>query len=430
VHLFDDVHFSPVLATRLAKDTHDLVARRVSGIVNLPSADRISKFAFGVLLAEAFGFDPALVIRGSIGDRPDLVARPREMALTCDVRDRLLGRPALTTEQHVAELKELIDSGEDRTVSRSRTPYGRHRLEEEDIAAVSRVLRTGALTQGPKVDEFERALAEKVGAEYAVAVASGTAGLHLAAMVADLGPGKSLVTSPITFVATANAARYTGADVAFIDVDPDTVNLCPEQLAAHLKGSGRRTGAVTAVHLAGLSADMPRIRQAAASVGAVVIEDAAHALGGIDAEGYAVGSCRHSDMAVFSLHPVKSIAAGEGGVITTNDASIYRSLLRLRSHGINKADDGLRDVVDPVTGDIETPWRYEMQELGYNLRFTDIQSALALSQLQRLDSYIGRRRELAERYDALFDGHDVLTPLHRPWRDRSAHTPSRPAPRP
>ncbi len=421
VHLFDDVHFSPVLATNLARDVHELIEAGATGVVNLPAADRVSKFTFGTLLAETFGYDPSLVLRSSIADRSDLVARPREMSLSSGLRDSLLGHEALTVAQHVEQLKTLLDEGFGEVAARNRTPYGRHRLEEEDIVSVSRVLRGGALTQGPKVDQFEREIAAHVGAEYAVAVSSGTAGLHIAALAADLGPGQSLVTSPITFVATANAARYTGADVAFVDVDPTTANLSPEHLAAHIASVGRSVGAVTAVHLAGLSADMSSIRRAASSVGAAVIEDAAHALGGIDAEGHAVGSCRHSDMTVFSLHPVKSIAAGEGGVVTTNDPDLYRRLLRLRSHGINKADDGLLDTADPVTHDAATPWRYEMQELGYNLRFTDIQSSLALSQLRRLDSFIDRRRELAVRYDAMFEGHDVLVPLHQAWRSQSAH---------
>lgn len=421
VRLFDDVYFSPVLAQNLAREVHGLVAAGASGIVNVASADRLSKFDFGVLLAEVFGLDPGLLIRASIEERADLVMRPRQMALSSHLSAQLLGRPARTVREHLLDLKAQHDAGLADVTARNRTPYGRHRIEEEDIAAVSRQLRSGSLTQGPRIDEFERELARHVEAEYAVAVSSGTAALHLAAIAADLGPGRRLMTSPITFVATANAARYTGADVTFVDVEPDTVNLSPAALRAAIDAASGDVGAVTAVHLAGLSADMRAISAVAAGLGATVIEDAAHALGGNDADGHPVGSCRHSDMTVFSLHPVKSIAAGEGGVITTNDPALYRRLIRLRSHGINKAGDGLLDAQDPVTGDRDMPWRYEMQELGHNLRFTDIQAALALAQLRRLDAFVARRRELAERYDELFGDHPFLTPLHQPFRDRSAH---------
>ena len=421
VHLFDDVHFSPVLASNLALDVHALVDAGAHGIVNVASADRISKYDFGVLLAEEFALDPTLVVPSSIADRVDLVRRPREMALATGLVTELLGRPALSVREHIADLRRQIDAGLGERIARNRTPYGRHRIEEADVAAVSRQLRTGALTQGPRINEFERALAEHVHAEYAVAVSSGTAALHLAALAADLGPGSRLLTSPITFVATANAARYTGAEVTFVDVESSTVNLATDALQRAISASPGDVGAVTAVHLAGLSADMPSIQAAASAAGAAVIEDAAHALGGHDADGHPVGSCRHSDMTVFSLHPVKSIAAGEGGVITTNDPDLYRRLIRLRSHGINKSSDGLLDAEDPVTGDSDTPWRYEMQELGHNLRFTDIQAALALSQLRRLDAFVARRRELAERYDALFEGQPLLTPLHQLFRGQSAH---------
>lgn len=301
-------------------------------------------------------------------------------------------------------------------------PYGRHQLDEADIAAVVEVLRHGALTQGPMVEAFERSVAEYVGVKYAVAVASGTAGLHLAAMIAHLGPDRSLVTSPITFVASANAAVYVGAKVHFADVDAATINMSPASLEATLAATPG-VGAVIPVHLAGLPCDMPAIRAIADRAGAVVIEDAAHALGSSYPDGTKVGACAHSLMTVFSFHPVKAIAAGEGGMITTNDEAVYRRLLRLRSHGINKLDDPMQVPAQATTNGVANPWYYEMQEMGYHYRITDIQSALGTSQMGKLDAFVARRRTLVKAYDAAFANERWFRPAQPTGagRDQSAH---------
>lgn len=299
-------------------------------------------------------------------------------------------------------------------------PYGKHHIDEEDIQAVVDVLRSGVLTQGPAIEAFENAVAGYVGARYAVAVSSCTAALHIAALAAGAGPGTSLVTSPITFVASANAALYTGAQPAFTDIDPDTVNMSPEKLGETLRRHGN-VRVVIPVHYAGLPCDMPAIKKAADEAGAVVIEDAAHALGAQYPDGRKVGCCMHSLMTVFSFHPVKAIAAGEGGMITTNDKATYRRLLRLRSHGINKLDDPFQVPEQADTDGAVNPWYYEMQELGFHYRITDIQCALALSQFRKLDKFISRRRELAERYDGLLAGIKHLHPAQATGRDISGH---------
>ncbi len=298
-------------------------------------------------------------------------------------------------------------------------PYGRQHIDERDVEAVVDVLRSGLLTQGPKVDAFEAAVRDYVGAKYAVAVASGTAGLHLASMAAGLGPGSALLTSPITFVATSNAALYTGARPTFADVDPTTVNLSPEATRVALAAS-RDVRVVSPVHFGGLPCDMPALKAAADAAGAVVVEDAAHALGARYADGGRVGNCQHSLMTVFSFHPVKAIAAGEGGMVTTNNEDVYRRLLRLRSHGINKLDDAFVVADESSEGGQSNPWYYEMLELGYHYRITDIQCALALAQFSRLDEFIARRRLLAERYDAAFAGLEHCRPAQGE-RARSGH---------
>lgn len=292
-------------------------------------------------------------------------------------------------------------------------PYGRHHIDESDIAAVSDLLRGGLLTQGPMVEAFEQAVCDHTGARYAVAVSSATAGLHLAAIASGVGPGTALATSPITFVASSNAALYAGGRPLFVDIDPATINLSPERLEEVL-AAHPETRAVVPVHFAGMPCDMPAIKAAADKAGAKVIEDAAHALGGHYPDGGRIGNNSNADMTVFSFHPVKAIAAGEGGIVTTNDSALYRRLLRLRSHGINKLDDPFELPEQAFTDGSQNPWYHEMQELGYHYRITDIQCALALSQLKKLDDFIARRRQLAIDYDADFADFVNLRPAQPP----------------
>jgi perosamine synthetase len=299
-------------------------------------------------------------------------------------------------------------------------PYGKHHIDEDDIQAVVDILRSGFLTQGPAVEAFEKALAEYVGVKYAVAVSSGTAALHLTALAAGVGPGASVVTSPITFVASANAARYCGGDVLFADIDPETVNMSPDALReVLLKNSNVK--AIIPVHFSGLPCDMIAIKTLADNAGAIVIEDAAHALGATYPNGKRVGCCENSLMTIFSFHPVKAIAAGEGGIITTNDEATYRKLIRLRSHGINKLDDPLQVEAEAFKDGEQNPWYYEMQELGFHYRITDIQCGLALSQFKKLDSFISRRCQLVKNYDLAFIKMKNCRPAQTSGRDRSGH---------
>jgi len=274
-------------------------------------------------------------------------------------------------------------------------PYGRQEIAEADIEAVVEVLRSDRLTQGPVVPRFEQAVAEYCGAERAVAANSGTSALHLAARAIGIGPGDVVWTSPITFVASANCARYCRANVDFVDVDPETINLCPTQLSHKLERA-QRAGeplpkAVIPVHFAGQPCDMGAIGALAERYGFYVIEDASHAIGG-RYQGEPVGSCRYSDITVFSFHPVKIITTGEGGMATCNDSELAARMERLRSHGITR---------DPerMTQEPDGPWYYQQIELGYNYRMTELQAALGLSQLERIDDYVARRHQLARAYD-------------------------------
>ena len=299
-------------------------------------------------------------------------------------------------------------------------PYGKHHIDEDDIEAVVDILRSSFLTQGPAIEAFENAVAEYVGVKYAVAVSSGTTALHLAALAAGVSPGTSLVTSPITFVASANAARYCGGDVLFADTDPETINMSPAALReVLLKNSNVK--AIIPVHFAGLPCDMIAIKNLADNAGALVIEDAAHALGATYPNGKRVGCCENSLMTIFSFHPVKAISAGEGGMITTNDEATYRKLIRSRSHGINKLDDPLQVEAEAFKDGEQNPWYYEMQELGFHYRITDIQCGLALSQFKKLDSFISRRCELVKNYDLAFIKMKNCRPAQTTGRDQSGH---------
>lgn len=279
-------------------------------------------------------------------------------------------------------------------------PYGRQALDDADIAAVCEVLRGDWLTTGPAIEAFENALAAQVGVTYAVACSSGTAALHLAMLALDLGQGDKVVVPAMTFLATANAARLAGADVTFADVDPDTALMTADHLRAALDGAGSdRVGAVAPVHFAGQCADPAAIRAVARGRGLHIIEDACHALGTTyqdgDGEEFTVGSCRHSDMAIFSFHPVKTIAMGEGGAITTNEEALFERLKVLRNHGM------IRDpsrFTNGAGGDAQ-PWYYEMTEPGLNYRASDIHCALGQSQLGKLDGFVARRRQIVHLYD-------------------------------
>lgn len=276
-------------------------------------------------------------------------------------------------------------------------PYGRQSISQADIDAVVEVLQSDFITQGPVAPKFERAVADYCHAGFGVSANSGTSALHIACLALDVGPGDTVWTTPITFVASANCARYCGADVDFVDIDPDTFNLSPAKLADKLartrREGGRLPKVIIPVHFGGQSCDMAAIGALAGEYGFRIIEDAAHAIGGWH-RGEPVGCGRFSDITVFSFHPVKVITTGEGGMAVTNDSALAERMARLCGHGITR-DPGLMD------GNPDGPWYYQQIELGFNYRMTDIQAALGLSQMSRLNEFVAGRERIAERYDEL-----------------------------
>jgi UDP-4-amino-4,6-dideoxy-N-acetyl-beta-L-altrosamine transaminase len=292
-------------------------------------------------------------------------------------------------------------------------PYGRQNISEEDIRAVVDVLRSDFITQGPVVPAFEKNVAAYCGAKHAVAVNSATSALHIACLALGVGADDLVWTSPITFVASANCARYCGADVDFVDVDPRTYNMSVFSLSEKLeqaKRKGRLPKVVIPVHLSGQSCEMEAIHALSVQYGFRIIEDASHAIGG-SYKGEKVGNCRYSDITVFSFHPVKIITTGEGGMAVTNNPELAKHMARLRSHGITRYPS---EMTCPPDGS----WYYQQIELGFNYRMTDIQAALGLSQMRRLDEFVAERQAIAQRYEELLEE----TSITRPWQHETSYS--------
>lgn len=285
-------------------------------------------------------------------------------------------------------------------------PYGKQDINQDDINAVIEVLKSDYLTQGPCVPKFEESVANYCGAEYGVAVNSATSALHIACLALGLGKGEWLWTSPNTFVASANCAMYCGANVDFVDIDPSTYNLCPNKLEKKLKrakAQNRLPRIVIPVHFAGQSCDMKRIYELSQAYDFKIIEDASHAIGGRYLD-RTIGGCQYSDITVFSFHPVKIITTAEGGLATTNHPELASKMQGLRSHGITREPQ-------LMTHESDGDWYYQQIELGFNYRMTELQAALGLSQMKRLDEFVERRHQLANRYDKLLEALPVIRPI-------------------
>jgi UDP-4-amino-4,6-dideoxy-N-acetyl-beta-L-altrosamine transaminase len=293
-------------------------------------------------------------------------------------------------------------------------PYGRHYIDSGDRKAVEHVLRSDWVTQGPKIKEFEDALCDRTGARYAVAVSSGTAALHIACLAAGIRQGDEVLTSPITFAASANSILYCAGKPVFVDVQSDTGNIDIKEIEKKITS---RTKAIIPVHFAGHPCDMEKIAKIAKKHGLIIIEDAAHALGA-KYKRSKIGDCRYSHMAIFSFHPVKSITTGEGGAVLTNRPDLYKKLCVLRNHGIVKNERAFtcKDLSD------KGAWYYEMQELGFNYRITDIQCALGIRQLKKLNMFLKRRREISDIYNKRLSGFDeIVLPTEKPYAASSWH---------
>jgi len=399
------VFFSPISISLLIKYSMKLIDKDTIGTFNISSSQRISKFNFKNIIDSSKFFNNTIA------------KRPANMSLSNYKLRKYLKLKIPSIAEQIKKLKKNDKIYKNFFLSVK--PYGQHYIDKQDIKEVVKVLKSSYLTQGPKIDEFENTVAKYLGSKYAVAVSSATAGLHICGLVAGIRKGTYAITSPITFVSTANSVIYNNGKILFSDINKEDINIDPKKID-NLIEKEKNIKAVIPVHFGGFPCKMKEIYEISKKKNIVVIEDAAHGLGGKYLSGEKIGSCKYSDMCVFSLHPVKSIAAGEGGVITTNNYAYYRQLIRLRSHGINKLDDKFLNNSFSKTNGFSNPWYHEMQEIGFHYRITDIQAALALSQLNKLDKFIIKRRKLSQIYDKAFKKSKYFTPIIKDKQNLSA----------
>ena len=422
---FKDAYFSSVYTLEFARIIDMAIQKKLTGVYNCGSPDPCSKYEFALKIADCFGLDKTL-IKPILIERFDFKAkRGKDLSMNVMKLQKALDYRLPAIEQSIDMFYRDYKSGMPVELKKTDAglpeakfiPYARQNISESDIRYVVNVLRSDWLTQGPLVEDFEKELSEYCGTRHAVAMNSGTSALHAACLAAGIGKGDEVITSPITFVASANCAVYCNAKPVFADIDSKTYNIYPVEIERKITS---RTKAVIPVHFAGQSCDMESIdeivRSAERKFGHKIhiIEDACHSLGSLY-KGNKVGAGVYSDMAVMSFHPVKHITTGEGGMVLTNDEILYKKLKTLRSHGITIApDEFVNTDLAFTTGNQPSvnPWYYEQIELGYNYRLTDIQSALGLSQLKKLDTFRRRRREIVNRYnDAFRDVENITTPF-------------------
>ena len=412
VNLFNDVFYTPISVRALRDKVNHLVEKKAYGIFNICSNERISKYQFGLLTAKVFGYSSKLLKPISIDEIKNLTVRPKDMSLSNHKLCAFLGTSVPSLEHQLYELKLEGEKNKERL----HIPYGRQDISEKDIKTVVDVLRSDYVTQGPMIQKFERRVANYCGVKYAYACNSATSALHVACLALGVGRGDIVWTSPISFVASSNCALYCNADVDFVDIDPITYNISPIALEEKLikaKSNGKLPKVVIPVHLSGQSCDMKKIRELSKQYNFKIIEDASHAIGSTY-KGKPVGNCDFSDIAVFSFHPVKIITTCEGGMCLTNDPNLSNLLGRYRSHGITRQPLEMSKTPDG-------PWYYEQLNLGFNYRMNDVQAALGLSQMDRLDEFISKRRLIAQRYDELLSNSIVQTPRQNKDSESSWH---------
>ena len=405
ISLFSDVYYTPVLVSELASAIEKLIEKKCNGIYNVVSDERISKLNFGLKIVNEFSLDKSLISSVSIKSRNDLVNRPSEMSL-CNDKLKKEGIFIKSIDDQIKDLKIQSETKDSLLNRKKIIPYGRQNISKEDIKSVIDVLNSDYLTQGPVVVNFEKAIASYTNSKFGVAVNSATSALHISCLALGLKKNDIVWTSPITFVASANCALYCGAKVDFIDIDPKTYNISIKALTQKLeiaKKLDKLPKIIIPVHLSGQPCDMKEIHKLSKQFGFKVIEDASHGIGG-KYNDEPTGNCKYSDITVFSFHPVKIITSGEGGMCTTNSPEIANLLCLYRSHGITRHQN-------EMTKKSDGPWYYQQIDLGFNYRMTDIQAALGLSQLKRLDEFILKRHEIARKYDLSFKNKPISTPF-------------------
>ena len=415
ISLFSDVIYNPILVSELANAVNKLIEKKCKGIFNVVSNETVSKLDFGHLLAKEFNLDDNLIESSMLSSRKELVDRPLNMTLSIKKLNSE-GIFVKSLEEQIRDLKKQQPKLDYKLINKKIIPYGRQNISKKDIDAVVSVLKSDYLTQGPVSINFEKAIANYTNSNFGVSVSSATAGLHISCLALGLKKDDIVWTSPITFVASANCAIYCGAKVDFVDIDYKTYNISIKALSEKLeiaKKENKLPKIVIPVHLSGQSCEMKEIFELSKQYGFKIIEDASHGIGG-KYMGEPIGNCKYSDITVFSFHPVKIITTGEGGMCTTNDPEIANRLCLFRSHGITRHEN-------EMTKKSDGPWYYQQIELGFNYRMTDINAALGLSQLDRLDEFISKRHSIAQKYDIAFADKPLIIPYQHQDNYSSYH---------
>jgi dTDP-4-amino-4,6-dideoxygalactose transaminase/dTDP-4-dehydrorhamnose reductase len=417
ITLFNDYFFTPIYSKYLAKIIAFLIKKDYKGIFNVVSSERVSKYDFGKLLLKNPVEAKNFFIEAKLKNVALYPKRCSDLSLSnCKVK-RIIKFKIPSLKRQV---KEFLKN-DDKIVSKLfvNFPYGKHSINKTDLVSVNKVLSSGFLTQGPFIKNLEDRISNYVGAKYSVAVSSATAGLHLSYQALNIDKYNRIITSPLTFVSTSNAALFCNSRPSFTDISKETLGICPNILEENLNKE-KNIKAIVPVHFGGLAYDAKKIYQISKKKGLKIIEDAAHSLGAKYECGTRVGSCKYSDLTVFSFHPVKVLAGGEGGIITTNDKKLYEILISLRSHGIKK-DSTIRNISVGFSKKKPNIWYYEMSRLGFHYRQTDIHSALISSQLSRINLFLNKRNELCKIYDKKFNDFDNISLVQNYFRDLSSN---------
>ncbi|MFA5903079.1 MAG: UDP-4-amino-4,6-dideoxy-N-acetyl-beta-L-altrosamine transaminase [Desulfobacula sp.] len=430
---FRDVYFSSIYTFDLAKILEKAIEQDLAGIYNCGSRDSISKYEFALLIAQFFCLNQNLVKPISIDHFSFKAKRGKNLSLNVDKLSTALNLTLPSINESLLSFYNDFKNSLQQNIGKQMIPvmktqaflnYGKQSIDNDDIQAVVEALQSANLTQGPKIFEFESALCNTVEAPFSVSCNSGTSALHMACLAAGVGPGDEVITSPITFVASANCALYCRATPVFADIDPRTYNISATEIEKKITG---KTRAVIPVHFAGQSCDMEGIQEVVRSAEKkfgkkiFIIEDACHALGSIY-KNTKVGSCIYADMAVMSFHPVKHITTAEGGAVFTKDISLFKKLKLLRSHGITSDPEEFlnKDIAFQHNAPKErNPWYYEQIDLGFNYRITDIQCALGLSQIRKIDDFKMRRRAIVNMYNDLFKDNELIHIPHEVEKNSS-----------
>ena len=416
IPLYGNYFFTTISTKYLSFCIENLIRKNTKGIINIVSNETISKYDFGLKVFDFLNLNKNLILKLKLNKKSHIAHRCKNLSLSNNKLKKIINIQIPSLDIQLNDfLKEKIKIEK---ILFSPILYGKHSINSSDIQSVKKVLISGSLTQGKFINETEQKIANYVGSKYAVLVSSATAGLHIVYKALNLNDRNKLVTSPITFVSTSNAALYCNSKIIFSDIEINTVSLSPEILEKKLKNNNVRI--ITPVHMGGLAINMKKIASIAQKYKTKIVEDAAHAFGAKYSCGSKVGSCKYSDATVFSFHPVKIIASGEGGAITTNNKELYEKLISLRTHGItNQALQESRKFA--FTEANRNFWYYEMQDLGYHYRQTEIHAALLNSQLDRIDNFLEKRKNLAKKYDEFFSNNEYIKPLQKEYRNISSN---------